>query len=175
MKTLVVYYSRKGSNRFLAQKIANELNCDIEEIRPRLNVFLFFLMRISLGIKALKHDVRTYDRVIMCGPIWVGQLITPHQSFIRRYRKKIKKIVFVTCCGSSYEEKDNKFGHNIVFNKLKDDLKETCSHCAAFPIPILVAEDKRKDGETIMNTRMNNDTFHGEVKEKFETFIMSLN
>ena len=159
----------------MANKIANELNCDIEEIRPRLNVFLFFLMRISLGIKALRHDVSIYDRVILCGPIWIGQFITPHQNFIRRYGKKIKKLVFVTCCGSSYEEKDIKFGHNTVFKKLKNNLKETCTHCIAFPIPILVTEDKRKNSDIIMNTRMNNETFQGEVKERFENFIMSLN
>lgn len=53
MKTLVVYYSREGSNKFLAQKISQTLGCELDEIRPRLNSFLLFLMNIHFGIKAL--------------------------------------------------------------------------------------------------------------------------
>ena len=29
MKTLIVYYSRKGSNEYLANKIAGRLDCDL--------------------------------------------------------------------------------------------------------------------------------------------------
>ena len=35
MKTLVVYYSGKGSNKYLAEKIAQTLHCDVEAIVPR--------------------------------------------------------------------------------------------------------------------------------------------
>ncbi len=58
MKTIVVYYSRKGSNKYLAVKIASSLKCDIEEIRPRLNLFLLFLMNVHLGIGLLKKELR---------------------------------------------------------------------------------------------------------------------
>jgi len=37
MKTIVIYYSNKGSNKYLAKKISKSLSSDIEEIKPRLN------------------------------------------------------------------------------------------------------------------------------------------
>jgi flavodoxin len=37
MTTIVYYYSRKGSNRFLATRIADDLKCEIENIKHRLN------------------------------------------------------------------------------------------------------------------------------------------
>ncbi len=41
MNTIVYYYPHKRSNRFLAQKIAIDLNCEIEEVKPRLNADIF--------------------------------------------------------------------------------------------------------------------------------------
>jgi len=77
MKTIVVYYSNEGSNKYLAGKISKSLSCEIEEIKPRLNIFLLFLMNIHLGIRSLKHNIKDYDRVILCGLIWMGKLIPP--------------------------------------------------------------------------------------------------
>ena len=34
MKTIVLYYSKNGSNRYLAHEIAKGLSCDMEEIKP---------------------------------------------------------------------------------------------------------------------------------------------
>jgi flavodoxin len=75
MKTIVAYYSRKGSNKYLAEKISKSLSCEIEEIKPRLDVFILFLMNIHLGIKPLKHNIQEYDRLILFGPIWMGKFI----------------------------------------------------------------------------------------------------
>ena len=108
MKTIVYYYSKKGSNRYLAQKIATDLNCEIEEIKPRLNAHLLMLMGINFGNTKLKTKVEDYDRVILCGPIWMGKLIVPLKNFVNKNLSKIKELVFVTCCGSTFEKKDEK-------------------------------------------------------------------
>jgi len=101
MKALVVYYSNKGSNKFLAEKISERLSCDIEEIRPRLDVFTFFLMNIHMGIKSLKHNLEEYSHIILCGPIWMGKFIPPLRSFTKNYKDKIQKLipVFVVIIG----------------------------------------------------------------------------
>lgn len=175
MKTIVVYYSRKGSNSYLARKIAVTLSCDIERIRPRLNAFMLFLMDIHLGIWPLKHKIREYDRVILCGPIWVGRFIAPLRRFAKKYKNQIKQLVFVTCCGSTFDKKDDKFGHGLVFNKVKDVLNEKLLHCEAFPVDLVLPEDKKNDDAAFMETHLNDSNFKGEIQERFDRFIKMVN
>ncbi len=175
MKTIVVYYSRKGSNSYLANKISNALSCDIEKIRPRLNVFMLFLMDIHLGIKPLKSKIDEYDRVILCGPIWVGRFIAPLRSFAKKYKKQIKQIIFVTCCGSTFEKKNEKFGHGLVFNKVKEIMNGKLAHCEAFPIDLVVPENKKDDDAAFMETHLNDTNFHGEILDRFDKFVDTIN
>jgi menaquinone-dependent protoporphyrinogen IX oxidase len=175
MKTIVVYYSRKGSNKYLANKIATNLSCDCEEIKPRINAYLLFLMNINFGIKALKHNIKSYDKVILCGPIMVGRFLAPLKSFVKKYFKSINKLVFVTCCGSSYDKKDEQFGHGLVFNEVKKILNEKCISCQAFPIDLVLTESEKKDDTASMNTHLNDVNFKGEIQERFNEFIESMN
>jgi flavodoxin len=170
-KTVVIYYSNTGSNRFLANKIAEMLNCDIFEIKPKLNIQPLMVFGLSFGINNLQTNVAAYDRIILCGPVWMGKLIAPLKGFIRKYKKDIQKLIFITCCGSSYEVKDKKFGHNHVFRKIKELLGEKCVQCEAFPIPLLLPEDKKEDPDLVMNTRLTNENFKGEIAHVFTEFI----
>lgn len=171
MKTIVIYYSGKGSNRYLAKKIATELNYDIEELRPRIGNRLLLMMGMSGGIKKLKNDLKDYERVVLCGPIWMGQFIAPLKSFVKKYKNKIKELVFVTCCASGFDKKDEKFGHGLVFKKVKDLLGEKCTHCEAFPVSLVLPEDKKQDAQAVMNTRLSDENFKGKAEEIFDGFI----
>ncbi|MEI6751543.1 MAG: flavodoxin domain-containing protein [Paludibacter sp.] len=175
MKTIVVYYSRKGSNKYLAEKISKSLTCEIEEIKPRLNVFILFLMNIHLGIRSLKHNIKEYDRVILCGPIWMGKFIPPLRSFINKYFQQINKLVFVTCCGSTYAKKDEKFGHGLVFKEVESILKNKCLFCQAFPVGLVLPDDKKEDADAFMKTHLNDENFKGEIQERYNGFIKKLN
>jgi len=173
--TIVVYYSRKGSNKYLAKKISKSLSCEIEAIRPRLNVFLLFLMNTHLGIWPLKHNIKEYDRVILCGPIWMGKLIPPLRSFVTKYADSINKLIFVTCCGSTFAKKYEKFGHGLVFNEVESILKDKCVFCQAFPIGLVMPDDKKEDTDAFMKTHLNAENFKGEIQELFENFIGKVN
>ena len=68
MKTIVYYYSHKGNNRYLANKIAKDLNCTIEEIKPRLNSHLLMLLGLNFGNRKLTNDIENlsyskYERI----------------------------------------------------------------------------------------------------------------
>lgn len=170
MKTIVYYYSRNGSNRFLAQRIANDLICEIEEIKPRLNVHFLMIMGLNLGNRKLKTKVEDYDRIILCGPIWVGKLIIPLKNFINNHLKKIGKLVFVSCCGSSFKDKDNKFGHNLVFNHVKSILNDKCIHCEAFPVDLFAPAELKEDPAAFMKVHLNNENFRGEIITIYDAF-----
>lgn len=178
MKTIVVYYSRTGSNKYLAEKIAQSLKCDIEEIVPYFRPFFFVaissLLKKSLFIKPLSHNLEEYDRIVLCGPVFMGSFISPLRGFIRKYKNNIKQLYFACCCASSDETKNDKFGHGSVFNMAKEILKEKLVLCEAFPIPLVVPEDKQKDSDLIMKTRLSDSNFTGEIQNRFESFIKRL-
>ena len=171
MSTIVVYDSHKGSNKFLAKKIAESLSCDIEEIKPRLNIFLLFLMNIHFGIKPLKSNIIKYDKVILCGPIWMGKFIPPLRSFVKKYNNKFSKLIFVTCCGSTNAKKDEKFGYGLVFKEVEKILNNKCILCQAFPVGLVLPDDKQEDPNAFMKTHLNDDNFNGIIKLKFDKFI----
>jgi hypothetical protein len=101
----------------------------------------------------------------------LGHIIAPIRDFIKEYRKKVKCIIFITCCGSGYETKDDRFGHAAVFKKIQELGGETVRHCEAFPITLVVPENKRSDNDVMMKARLNDETFQGEIKERVEKFI----
>lgn len=178
MKTLVVYYSNTGSNTYLAEKIAHALEADLEIIRPRFGMFFFVLLfsalKISFGIKKIRHDVHSYDRVILCGPVLIGQLVSPLRDFINRYGEKIQKLYFVTCCGCSDAQKDDQFGYAKIFALLKNLLGEKLVSCEAFPITLVLPTENPTADDAIMKTRLSDKNFTGEILKRFNTFIKAL-
>lgn len=174
MNTIVVYYSNKGSNKYLAEKISRNLSCEIEEIKPRLNVFTLFLMNIHLGIKPLKSNIKDYDYVILCGPIWMGKFIPPLRCFVKKYHESINKLIFVTCCGSTYKRKDEKFGHGLVFKEVEKMLNGKCLLCQAFPVGLVLPDDQKEDPDAFMKTHLNDENFKGEIQERYDAFIRKI-
>ncbi len=134
MKTIVIYYSRKGSNKYLADKLAADLKCPLEAIRPRNGFYLLMMAGLNFGIKPLKHTISEFDRVILTGPIWMGSFIYPLKKFVHKYKASIKELVFVTCSGSSYEKKDEQYGHGLVFKQVMAIPGLKCNRCEALPI-----------------------------------------
>ncbi|HNQ69407.1 MAG TPA: flavodoxin domain-containing protein [Bacteroidales bacterium] len=172
--TIVYYYSRKGSNRFLAERISKDLNCEIERIRPHLNAFFLMLFGVNFGIRKLKKKPEEYERVVLVGPIFMGKFIPPLRGFIKKYSKQIKKLTFVTCCGSTYENKNEKFGHGLVFKMIEDILADKCEHCEAFPVGLVLPEDQKNDSDAFMKTHLNENNFKGEILNRYEKFILSI-
>jgi len=174
-KMIVIYYSNKGSNKYLAGRISQSLSCESEEIKPWMNIFLLFLMNVHLGIKPLKHNIEEYDKVILCGPIWMGKLIPPLRSFVKKYFNKINTLIFVSCCGSTDAKKDEKFGHGLVFNEVKNLLKDKCILCQAFPVGLVLPDDKKEDADAFLKTHLNDENFNGEIQLRFDNFIRKVN
>lgn len=177
-KTLVVFYSNTGNNRYLAERIARSLDGDIEQIRPWISpfffVFLSSVLKTGPGIRALKHQLNSYDTVILCGPLWMGMLLAPLRNFVGKYKNVINTFYFVTCCGSSDAQKDDKFGHGKVFSILRDLAGGKLVHCEAFPIVLVVPKDKIGDGNAIMKSRLSDENFKGEILRRFDAFIKFL-
>ncbi|HHF09558.1 flavodoxin [Thermococci archaeon] len=103
MKALVVYFSRTGNTKKIAESIAEELGCDIEEIvdtKNRSGALGFMrsgkdAMRKSLTkIKDVKCDPSEYDLAIIGTPVWARRLSTPVRTFIHQYTNQLSKVAF---------------------------------------------------------------------------------
>ncbi|KMQ49769.1 hypothetical protein CHISP_3330 [Chitinispirillum alkaliphilum] len=179
MKTLVVYYSKTGNNKFLAEKISSALQGDLLPIRPRLNMLplliLFTVVKKSAGIRKQQIDVNVYDRIVLCGPIWMGQLISPISDFLNKNRDKIKKLHFVTCSGTSESEKESKFGYGAVFRKVENLMGGKLGHSELFSVTLVLPEEKRDNSDAVMKTRLSEENFSGDIQERFEKFVSEIN
>ena len=100
---LVVYYSRTGSTRQLAQRIAAMLDADLEEIHEahkRLGAFGFLrsLYDVARGrqprIDAPRHDPRLYKMVLIGSPVWAGHVSSPVRSYLVEHAGGLRRLGF---------------------------------------------------------------------------------
>jgi len=177
-KNLVLYYSKTGSNRFLAEKIGEKLGCGVVEVKPRFNSFLYIALSTvfnrGFGVKRLDIDLNDYSRLIICSPIWFGKVLSPISDLISKYKAVIPRVFFASCCGSSDDKKDEKFGYSSTHNQLKELLGEKLINFEAFPIGLVIPQDKLNDDKAMMNTRLSEDTINSSVEKRLDNFIMTL-
>jgi flavodoxin len=109
-KILVVYYSRTGRTRQIAEAIAARLNADIEPIqdggrrmgvRGYLRSLLEAMQNRVIHISAPTKDPSAYELTILGTPVWAQQMCSPMRAYITGQRQSFKKIaVFCTQGGS---------------------------------------------------------------------------
>jgi len=104
MKTLVVYYSRTGNTKKVAEIIANKLEADIDEIidtKERKGfIGAITSLKDSFGAEtdiAFKKDPSKYDLVIIGTPIWMYTITPAVKAYLKR---KFKKVAFFCTCNS---------------------------------------------------------------------------
>lgn len=172
-KSLVVYYSRTGNNRFTALRLAERLGCDSEELRSRSRGFFSLLMGSALGFGAgnlnLEKNPADYDRVILLGPIWMGKVVLPLRAFLRTYGRSVKALAFVTVCGSDEASKDGGFGYETVFGKFRAILGDKFAGGFAIPVTLLP-----ESGANATETRLTAENFTGAIAARFEEVVGEL-
>ena len=110
MRILVVYYSRTGNTRKVAEEIRNSLDCDIEEIIDTKNRS-GLLNYITSGYQAsrkklttlenIKNDPASYDLLIIGTPVWASNVSTPIRTYINQNQAKFNNVAFFCTAGGS--------------------------------------------------------------------------
>jgi menaquinone-dependent protoporphyrinogen IX oxidase len=102
-KTLVVFYSRTGKVRQVAQAIAEELHADVEEIadaRNRrgplglLSAARDAVLRRTAQIEEPSHDPTAYDLVVVGTPVWAWSVSAPVRGYLVRERERLPQVAF---------------------------------------------------------------------------------
>jgi len=105
MKTLIVYFSRSGVTRKVAEKISANLGADLEEITEKKNrkgIFGFLKSGMEayrerlVTIDQPKHDASQYDLVVIGTPVWAGKMSSPVRSYIENNKDRLKSVAFFT-------------------------------------------------------------------------------
>ncbi len=108
MKSLVAYYSRTNTTKKLAESIANSVNADIEEVKPKVNYQgkIGFarggkdaLQAKIVDLEDLKYDPADYDVVYLGAPVWAGKAANPLISYIKQNEGKFSNVKFFVTAG----------------------------------------------------------------------------
>lgn len=171
---LVLYHSRTGNNRFLAEKIAKILQADIRPLNPRTQrtgwLYLLSLLKAKSGIRLTQKDLAPYDEVIVMGPIWGGLLIAPLREAIKMVARLGKPIHFATCCGSSDEDKEGRYGYTQVLAEAEKVGQGRVKSTEAFPLALVLTPEEYADAGTAQGTRLTEDILTDALRNRLKTF-----
>jgi hypothetical protein len=109
MRTLVVYYSRTGYTRRVAESLARRLDADLEQIdaAPRpgalgyLRCALESLLKLQTAVRTPRHDPAAYGLVLVGGPVWFWGLSSPVRSYLMQRRRRLPQVAFFCTMGGS--------------------------------------------------------------------------
>ena len=123
-KPLIVYYSRTGNSRIVADALMEYLSGTTEELQSTKNregllgVFTCVLDQLLDRDDILKphdKDPKEYDPVIIVAPIWIGKLSSPARTFIKQAGLQGKDVYLVlTYNGSLTEDKEKALEETIT-------------------------------------------------------------
>jgi flavodoxin len=109
MKPLVVFYSRSGVTRKVAESLSQKLGCDVEEVvdtKNRGGLWGYITSGYGANRKRLtvirdtKYDPSQYDLVIIGTPVWAGLMSVPIRTYITKNMDKLKRVAFFCTLGS---------------------------------------------------------------------------
>jgi hypothetical protein len=91
MKYKVVYFSRTGTSKKVADKIAEKLSCEIIQIEDNMNwkgIFGYikagFYSSTDREVKIeIQGNLDAADELIVVGPIWAGGLASAVRAFLK--------------------------------------------------------------------------------------------
>jgi len=90
MKELVVYYSKTGTTKKVADAVISGKECDFDELR--------YDEKAKTVSQA--HDPSEYERVILLAPVWAFSLAEPMKLYLAKNKSKIKRYNLVVTCGA---------------------------------------------------------------------------
>lgn len=117
MHVLLVFYSRTGNTKKVAELIGKELNCEKEEIIDTdkregalglMRSVYQTIIKQKAEIKPTAADPGKYDLVIIGTPAWGGSVSAPVRTYITNNAASFTKVAFFSTMGASGGDGANK-------------------------------------------------------------------
>jgi flavodoxin len=140
MKILVVYFSRTGFTRTVAEQIAQASGADLEpikELRSRRGVggYLRSLVQSAMhrdvSIRPTVHKPADYDLVVIGTPIWGFNVASPVRAYAKKYRNQFKRVALFCTYGGSGQA------------KVLEDLEQLCGKPVTLTLAVTTAQVQR--------------------------------
>jgi len=102
MNILVIYYSRTGNTKFVAEEISVNLNADIKELIDKKNRQGFWgyfwaghdaIVKAKTEIEEPNLDLDKYNLIFIGCPVWVANMPPAIRTFFDRIDLNNKKLV----------------------------------------------------------------------------------
>jgi hypothetical protein len=128
MNYKIVYFTRTGSCKRIADKISKRLNCDTVEITDDKNWkgFIGFfkagyytITNKNVNIE-LNGTIEEKDSIIVVTPLWAGSIPPATRLFLEGRNLNDINLVIVSS-GSNIKSKPNCKSINEIINKLKNE------------------------------------------------------
>lgn len=116
MKNLVVFYSLEGNTKLIAHTIAEKINADILELKPKKKYHNSGFKKYFWGGKSvlfkeepelISYDINIddYENIFIGTPIWVGTYAPPYNTFLNQESICDKNIYLFACHGGGGADK----------------------------------------------------------------------
>jgi len=154
-KVLIVYYSRSGNTRSVAQALSIELGCANEELvdmRRRSGLLgiarsgIDGLLGRETALCAPLHAVSDYELVIVGTPVWNRSMSAPVRTYLGRNRGRFRSVAFFAT---------HSFGRARAFEQMAELAQK--SPCAT----LVVTEREIDDAEVLAKVRIFADRLRG--------------
>ena len=125
----VVYFTRTGNSRRIAEKLAKKLSCQIIEVTDNMNwngIWGF----IKGGYYASKNKVVAiktspelvdYDELIVVSPLWAGGIVPAMKELLKNVEKDKVHLVVVSKGSKITDESDYKSVDSIINSSKNED------------------------------------------------------
>ena len=110
MKILILYYSRTGNTKNIAELLKERLDADCERIEDKKNrkgIIGYLksgadaLMSHTTNLKPVNSKPEDYDLVLIGSPVWASNLPPPIRTLLIDKGKDFDKTAYFCTCGSS--------------------------------------------------------------------------
>lgn len=113
-RILIIYFSRTGYTRRIAEALAESCHADLEAIEERrgrrgllgfLKSGMEAFRKTPVEIAPARHDPANYDLLVIGTPVWAGHLSSPVLSYLAEHKSAVKRYAAFCTEGSESGEK----------------------------------------------------------------------
>lgn len=127
-KILVVFYSRSGKTKTIAEKIAQQVNGDPEELIDLKNRkgILGWLKAGRDAVKGYltelqepKYNPKHYSVVVVGTPVWAGKMTPALATYLTKYKEELPDVALFTTAGGATSESIVSLVNSLVGKECK--------------------------------------------------------